>query len=550
MNRRHFLPLAVGLPAAYAWDAPAPRLSPLVQIETPEKSISESFWIAARLTNDMRQLAGAHYGKAGWLAVSDGKNGQQHSYDPRDFRYGPKCAAYLYGGDSEFALSMGKRIFQDQTDPADGRILWDLKSQTSIHLAQTVKHFSDYLVYGGQDEFVKQNWSRMTQMARWAVAHYDRDNDGLIEHGERVPDHFWSLLVGEPYNFAQVENCSNDVVVVSSMEVCEFFGLMGRYAARHGLAGADWLRSRAAQMHEAIETQAYDPAVGYYYHLRRTAEKRWLHSISEIDEESRELDVTPYYAAVVSGNSGRAAEAARYARKVLLEDRIFPMPLHYPTYCWVSPNYGSPFGGICGGAWEEAYYNCVRAWSHCRMLDAVQEAVRRRSEAHVRDRDCVEWYTHDGRPRGRDRYGISGMAHVSAIIEGLFGITPAGFGFDEVNIFPNLPVKWAGRPASIQVALPGGGFLKYAWTCDLDKRSIDVAFETDRPRKGNFRIFVPGPVTGVNWNNERIRHDSAPQAGTGVFVLFSRPFRNDRLRITFGSCESQGLPPTSCMTLL
>jgi hypothetical protein len=38
-------------------------LESLVQISTPAKSIQESFWIAARLTNELRQLAAAHYGK-------------------------------------------------------------------------------------------------------------------------------------------------------------------------------------------------------------------------------------------------------------------------------------------------------------------------------------------------------------------------------------------------------------------------------------------------------------------------------------------------------
>src|ERR1035441_4802207 len=54
-----------------------PRLSSLVKVSTPDKSIEESFWISARLTNRMRQLANEHYGKDGWLAVSDGKNQPQ-----------------------------------------------------------------------------------------------------------------------------------------------------------------------------------------------------------------------------------------------------------------------------------------------------------------------------------------------------------------------------------------------------------------------------------------------------------------------------------------
>jgi hypothetical protein len=114
-------------------------------------------------------VATKFYGKEGWLSVSNGKTDPRPVYDPRDFRYGPKCAAYLYGDEPGFALEMGKRIFQDETDPGDGRILWDPTGQTAIHLAQIVKHFSDYVVYAGQDDFVRQNWNRLTQMAHWSL---------------------------------------------------------------------------------------------------------------------------------------------------------------------------------------------------------------------------------------------------------------------------------------------------------------------------------------------------------------------------------------------
>jgi hypothetical protein len=530
--------------------AASPKLSSLVRISTPDKSIEESFWISARLTNRMRQLAWEHYGKDGWFAVSDGKTQPQHGYDPRDFRYGPKCAAYLYGDEPAFANEMGKRIFQDETEPNDGRILWDPTGQTAIHLAQVSKHFSDYIVYAGQDDLIRQNWNRLTQMAHWALGYYDRNSDGLLENGPLMPNNFWALLVGEAFNFPTVKNCANDVVVVATMEVCELLGIAGRYAAQHDLPEAAWLSARSAQFHEAIETHAFDTAAQYYYLLRRTAENRWYHSVNGICEDSRELDVTPYYSSIVSGDWSRAVRVAGYAREVLLDYKIFPMPLQYPTYSWVSPNYTDPFTHIPGGAWEEAYYNCVRAWSHCRMLDAVYEAVRRRSEAQVRDQDCWESYTQDGHPHGRDRYGISAAAHVSAIIEGLFGIVPTSFGFDEVDISPNLPIHWAGAaPASIQVALPDGGFLKYTWSCDLQARTIDLVFESNRERKGNFRIFVPGPVANVSWNGQPIRgveYDSAVYVNHGMFIFLHKPLRHDKLHIEFGGCDSRGLPPASC----
>jgi hypothetical protein len=517
-----------------------------VEISLPEKAFEESFWIAARLVSDMRRLAFQYYGKDGWLAVSDGKNGPQYSYDPRDFRYGSKCAAYLYGDDPSFALEMGKRIFLDEIDGKDGHINWGWKQdQTAIHLAQTAKHFSDYISYLEQDEFVKENWERLLRMTQWALATYDSNNDGLIENGETVPDHFWCLIPGEPYNFPRVPDCAHDVVVVASMEMCELFGIMAGYSAQRGLADSAWLKGHADQSHTAIEKSAYDADAGYYYLLYRRPEGKWYHSLLGINEYNRELDVAPYYAAQVSGDFSRATRVAQYAQRVLLDYQVFPMPLEYPPYIWISENYGPAYEGI-GGCYEESYYNCVRAWSHCRMLTPLYEAIKRRSEAYVRDQDCREWYTHNGKSQGRDRYGISAAAHVSAIIEGLFGITPGRFGFSEIKIHPNFPLAWSGTPAAIRVTLPGNGFLKQVYNLDVEQKKVILTLETDKQRLGHFRVRVPGAVESVWWNAERIKCEVALQPGSGSFVFLDRPFKDDRLQIKFRGCDSAGLPAPVC----
>lgn len=532
MTRREFVGAAATVAVASGATIPGFEASEDVRIEVPEKPIEDSFRIAVRLVEDMRRLAYSYYGKDGLLAVSDGKNGPQHGYDPRDFHFGPKCAAYLFGHDRQFGVEMGCRIFQDQSDPADGSLKWDPTGQTAIHLAQTAKYWSDYLTYSGQDATVAGNWSRALQTVKWGLANYDANEDGLIEHGTRVPNNFWALLVGEPDNFPHVASCSQDVVVVASMEVCELLRVMAAYASSHGLAGADWLQAHEARSHEAIETAAWDSDAGYYYLLYRRPEKKWQHSILRINEDSRELDVTPYYSSLIGGNHARAVSVADYARKVLLEHSIFPMPLHYPAYCWISPHYDNAYGGIPGGCWEEGYYNCVRAWSECKMLDALYEAIRRRSEAYARDGDCIEWYTQNkGLARGRDRYGISAGAHVAAIIEGLFGITPANGGFDEINIHPNLPVKWAGQTASIRVTLPNAGFLEYSHTCDTTNRAITIRAASNKERLGHFRVFAPMPVVSVKWNSGKTRYTSAQQADGGFFVFLDRPFQEGRLEI-------------------
>ena len=314
---------------------------------------------------------------------------------------------------------------------------------------------------------------------KWALATYDSDNDGLMENGETVPDHFWCLLVGEPYNFPRVPDCAHDVVVVASMEMCELFGVMAAYSAQRGLAASAWLKGHADESRTAIEKSASDPEAGSYYLLYRRPEGKWYHSLKGINEHSRELDVTPYYAALVSGRISPGDTCSPVCQRVLSDYQIFPMPLQYPSYNWVVENpsdpengqlYHSPYGFVPGDAGRGILQLCAGLVRLPEMPAPLYEAIKRRSEAYVRDQDCREWYTPDGKPRGRDRYGLSAAAHVSAIIEGLFGITPARFGFSEINIHPNFPLKWSGKPAAIRVTLPGTRLLKSCTTSMWSRR--------------------------------------------------------------------------------
>ncbi len=255
-----------------------------------------------------------------------------------------------------------------------------------------------------------------------------------------------------------------------------------------------------------------------------------------MNEASRELDVTPYYAAFVSGNNVRGQKVAEYARSVLIDRGIFPMPLFYPFYGRsFNPAYPAD-GFVPGGCWEESYYNCVRAWAKYGMCDAVYAAVKRRSDAHLRDKDCREWYTPDGTNKrhfpSRDRYGITAAAHVSAVIEGLFGITPAGFGFDEINVWPAIPPDWADKPATISVTLPGGGFLTYSYLFRKEASTVALTVETDKERRGHFRIAVPGKAESIAWNARPAAVNVVGQAaGLGDIIRLDGPFLKATIEI-------------------
>ena len=148
---------------------------------------------------------------------------------------------------------------------------------------------------------------------------------------------------------------------------------------------------------------------------------------------------------------------------------------------------------------------------------------------------------------GRDRYGISAAGHLSAIVEGLFGITPTRFGFNEINIWPAIPPSWADQPAIIAVTLPDGGFLKYTYLYQREKKTVTLLIETDKQRQGHFRIPVPGqtkalpypistpinkPISSIHWNGQDIWGDIRKRSdGQWELVSLDRPFTKAVVKI-------------------
>jgi len=107
--------------------------------------------------------------------------------------------------------------------------------------------------------------------------------------------------------------------------------------------------------YNTLEKEAYDETVGYYYLQYSATEKRWFRSINGICESSRETDITPYYAARVCENIEHRESVDKYVYDVIYRKKIFPAPLHYPTYHFDSSARGykshenTQF--VCSGCW-------------------------------------------------------------------------------------------------------------------------------------------------------------------------------------------------------
>lgn len=66
-----------------------------IGIHTPDPAINDSFILASRIINRLRNTAREYYGVDGWLSVSGGVRQPQHSFDPRDYQHICRCVAYM-----------------------------------------------------------------------------------------------------------------------------------------------------------------------------------------------------------------------------------------------------------------------------------------------------------------------------------------------------------------------------------------------------------------------------------------------------------------------
>ncbi|MEM4169501.1 MAG: hypothetical protein QXY99_05385 [Thermoproteota archaeon] len=160
------------------------------------------------------------------------------------------------------------------------------------------------------------------------------------------------------------------------------------------------------------------------------------------------------------------------------------------------------------------------------MCDALYHSIKRRSDVHVRDKDILEWYFKDGtidqvHAYHRDFYGVAAASHLCAIIEGLFGLYPSWFGFEEINIRPNFPLWWKDETVSIMVNIPLRGVFGYDWRFDSSKNAIEMAITPIPAVVGHFRISVPTlNIKRVLWDGLSLDY-SISQLNKNYFVEFS-----------------------------
>ena len=460
-------------------------------INTPLPYLNESWRIAIALLDKGRKLywENNHDGngnghRGAWLPVSLGRRGHMSTlWDERDIRHQARLMAYLWADEHGLADEFYQNLFIDLISKA-GELQGHNKKYPKFPTVANINSMyamvcGDMLQYfdlpkGRFEAVLKQ----VLAFADRIVREFDPEKSGLLNVGHWA-NTFWGTHLGEP-NHYPVNYDPTNKAIVPTMAFAVFLKKAHAMAERKGSKTSGRLAEMLSRTVEAIEGGAWSELDQYYYVQRDDNSGRWFHTLNGIREASRETDVIPHYVAELCPHDDRVRQVGRVLHDALTRERCFPMPQYFPTFSWYSPEHpnGVDMGEDCGqigGAWDTPYFHCVQALERVGLQNALQRAILRRAEVAVRDGDFLESYRLDGTVDhsvffNRDEYVVSATAHLTAIIEGLFGVTPANIAFQEINIHPNLPFyrvhrhtmhpsPWTNRDNRLSVRLGQAGRL-------------------------------------------------------------------------------------------
>jgi hypothetical protein len=508
-----------------------------IGIDTPLPYLNESWRIGIALLDKGRKMYwennrdGKGDGHRGaWLPVSLGKRGHMStSWDERDIRHQARLMAYLWADEPGLSAEFYQNLFVDRINPA-GEFQGHNRQSSGFQTTANVNTMYA-MVCGDMLQYFDLSKTQADAVLKQAVAfaervvrEFDPEKSGLLNVGQSG-NTFWGTHLGEP-NHYPVNYDPTNKAIVPTMAFAVFLKKAHAMAEKKGSAVAGPLAAMLSRTVAAIEGRAWSELNQYYYVQRDDNSGRWFHTLNGIRETSRETDVVPHYVAELCAYPERVRQVGRVLHNALTRERCFPMPQYFPTFSWYSPENpnGVDMGEDCGqigGAWDTPYFHCVQALARVGLQQALQRAILRRAEVAVRDGDFLESYRLDGTVDhsvffNRDEYVVSATAHLTAIVECLFGVTPAKIGFEEVNIQPNLPLyrahrhtmqpsPWADRDNRLNVRLGQAGRLELV--VRYDENAEQIAIKTNAvgiPAHFRLPLDVAARLKGASWNGQSV----------------------------------------------
>ncbi|HEY3416437.1 MAG TPA: hypothetical protein VGM23_06090 [Armatimonadota bacterium] len=534
-----------------------------VGVSTGNPHIDQAFRISIDLVDDLRAQYLAAGSPPGWLPVSGGKLGPQiTSSDTRDSRHAVQMAAYLWGDESEQAAVMEEAMFLQYVNGETGAITHpcNTHSAPAVIIGMFMACAADTYRYFASGPQVREAISRAARTVAWVTREYDPEGSGLLSCRCEAAGAFWGFHVGEPNHYPPNYD-PNAKAIAPTMAYCLWLAEMHAVAGRLDLPETPCFTEALARTRQALETQAWSERYGYYFLQHDPLADKWFFSLNGLNEDSRETDVTPHYAALGQIADERRRCVARWLDRALWHDRVFPMPVSYPPYAWYSPEHPNYIDhgrdkSVIGGAWDTPYFHCIELLREAGLVETLELAVRKRAEAITRDGDCIEWYHLDGTVDNatgmhRDRYLVSATAQIAATVEGLFGVTPAAPGFAEMNIAPALPLfrrhrhtiypsPFADRDNTLRVTLPGGRRLDVTLRYSEDDEIVRLRTNAlDIPGHLRLPLDLATRLREARWAGEPVAYRTMESMGQD-FVLIDHVLDGGELTLHLAPHPQKG----------
>ena len=303
------------------------------------------------------------------------------------------------------------------------------------------------------------------------------------------------------------------------LEMAEMLRSLGRQES-----AAAWLKT-AQDLQARTNLYLWQESRGFYkVHIHLDD---WRHDFDEGDMFAMGGNAQAVISGLADGRQSEKIIAGALARQTrfgvsTISGALLPP---YPAGFFKHPQMDEPYEYQNGGQWDWFGGRLILAMfenGFSRVaLDKLVEVARK----DLANEGFYEWDTREGSGRGSDYYGGSAGSLARALYEGYLGIRLSGNGFA-------LAPKLAEDPALVHVFYPAADiFAAYDYEPDPADRKISLRYNSNDPRPGTIKIWVPWGTLGMTGAGEDRTQLEVLRDGVKVPFKWSRVRQDDFITI-------------------
>jgi len=490
-------------------------------VQTPNELIDNSFTLCKNVLYSFKVTQRGKSIRPYQSAPSYATDQLAFCFDDRDHQYA-FAAALCVEPDRKFLKAVARRIVEEELsrlDDSDGQYFKFCWPEDLVN----------YYLYTGDGSLLSRYRTRLRNLFERIYARFDPDHDNLVAFEKK----HWVFELGEPPCYADCRIPFASVPLWVNLRMLYYLKWLSFHAEKANLPDSAFWRMKYDAVARAIERFWSESDQSYY--LEHNADLgKWLFSHQGENERSRPIDGPAFAVAYGLADERKSHSVCRSLRRLVRELSIFPLPMTYP------------FDGFSDSlwfvdkSWQPGYKRGVLAVARYGDPDDAAAMVRKMSAQIIfgGDKEPREWYYLAGGsparsahyPLARGPYTATAGAHLSAIVEGLFGLRPTEPGFRTVQLAPCFPLEW--KQAKIALPLSDTGALSISYRHEPGRLRVEIT--GGRGSRGDFRFRIPAHARPheVRHNGKPIPNPRTEKNEDARFVCFSAPLSGS-LEVTY-----------------